>query len=154
MSYECTVVERSALPTLKIRLKVPAQDMTLYLDDAYEALKQCLAELGEEPAGPPFAAYPNLNTQNLEVEVGFPVSRPYRSRGGIKAGEIPAGKYATCLHTGPHGQLASAHQALARWVASQGYQTSGPAYEFYLNDPAHTPPQELQTRIALPLRIA
>lgn len=152
MTYECTVVEQPAQPTLQICLRVPAQDMTLVLEDAYGALKECLAELGEEPAGPPFAAYPNQNTQNLEVAVGFPVSHPIRNQGGIKAGEILAGKYASCLHTGPLGELATAYRELAQWVAREGFQSASPAYEFFLDDPANTPPHELRTRIMVPLR--
>jgi effector-binding domain-containing protein len=36
-------------------------------------------------------------------------------------------------------------------VADQGYTPSGVAYEYYLNDPNQTPPEELKTRVVFPV---
>jgi effector-binding domain-containing protein len=37
-------------------------------------------------------------------------------------------------------------------MEENGYQPTGVAYEVYLNDPDETPPEELQTQIAFPLK--
>jgi len=152
MSYKCEVKEQTTQPTLAIRTRVSVQDLPQTLGGAYGAIAQYLGELGEQPVGPPFAAYHNMDMQNLDVEMGFPVSRKLASRGDIQAGEIPGGKAATCLHTGPYGEIEPAYDALSQWIKDNGYEATGVAYEMYLNDPEQTAPQELQTQIVFPLK--
>jgi len=60
----------------------------------------------------------------------------------IQASEIPGGKLATCLYTGPYSDIAPAYEALSKWITEHGYEAAGAAYETYLNDPQQTPPQE------------
>jgi effector-binding domain-containing protein len=88
----------------------------------------------------------------LTVEIGFPVSRVLDGRGEIISSEIPGGKIATCQHTGPYSEIKPAYEELMRCVAKEGYEAVGVAYEFYLNDPSLTSPQELVTQIIFPLK--
>ena len=151
MSYKCEVKEQTTQPTLAIRTRVSVQDLPQTLGEAYGAIAQYLGELGEQPAGPPFAAYHNMDMQNLDVAIGFPVSRKLAGRDDIQAGEIPGGKAATCLYVGPYAEIEPAYTALSEWMKDNGYKATGVAYEMYLNDPEETPPQELQTQIVFPL---
>jgi len=68
------------------------ETMAQVLGKAYGAIAQYLGELGEQPAGPPFVAYYNMDMQALDVEIGFPVSRKLSGKGDIQASEIPGGK--------------------------------------------------------------
>ena len=111
-----------------------------------------MGELQEQFAGPPFTAYYNMDMQDLDVEIGFPVPKKLPDKGTIKAGEIPAGKVATCLYTGPYNEMEPAYNALHQWTQDNGYKLTGIAYEIYLNDPEQTPPEQLQTQIAFPLK--
>jgi effector-binding domain-containing protein len=133
-------------------MRVSVQDLPQKFGEAYGAIAQYLGELGEQPSGPPFAAYHNMDMQNLDVEIGFPVSKKLTDRGDIQAGEIPGGKMATCLYIGPYGEIEPAYDALSQWMKENGYEATGVAYEMYLNDPQQTPPQELQTQIVFPLK--
>jgi hypothetical protein len=47
------------------------------------------ASWGEQPAGPAFVAHHNMDMQNLDIEQGFPVSKPLPAKGEIQPGEIP-----------------------------------------------------------------
>ena len=152
MSYKCKVKEQPTQATLAIRTRVSVQDLPQVLGKAYGAIAQYLGESGEQPAGPPFAAYYNMDMQALDVEIGFPVSRKLSGKGDIQAGEIPGGKVATCLYTGPYSDIEPAYNALSQWMKENGYEATGIAYEMYLNDPGQTPPQELQTQIVFPLK--
>lgn len=152
MSYKCEVKEQAAQPALSIRTRTSVQDIPQVLGKAYGAIAQYLGELGEQPAGPPFTAYYNMDMQNLDIEIGFPVSRQFSGKDEIQASEIPAGKVATCLYTDPYSEMEPAYNALSRWIEDNGYEASGVAYEMYLNDPDQTPPQELQTQIAFLLK--
>jgi effector-binding domain-containing protein len=122
------------------------------MGEAYGAIAQYLGELGACPAGPPFVAYYNEDMQDLDIEIGFPVAQELAARGDIQPGEIPGGKVATCLYTGPYSGIALAYEALSQWMNQNSYQPTGVAYEIYLSDPDETPPEELQTQIAFPLR--
>jgi effector-binding domain-containing protein len=131
---------------------VSVQELGKALGDAYGAIAQYLGELGECPAGPPFSVYYNQDMQDLDVEIGFPVARELPDRGDIHASQIPGGRMATCLYTGPYTGMAPAYTALSQWMEENGHQPTGVAYEIYLSDPDETPPEELQTQIAFPLK--
>lgn len=152
MSYPCEAKEQPAQPTLTIRTRTPVQQMGTVLGESYGAIAQYLGELGECPAGPPFAAYYNEDMQDLDVEIGFPVARELPGRGDIQPSEIPGGRVATCLYTGPFTGIGQAYETLARWMAEHGHEPTGVAYEVYLSDPDETPAEELQTQIVFPLK--
>ena len=152
MSYQCEVKEQPVQQTLSIRTRAAVQDLPRVFGEGYGAIAQYLGELGEQPSGPPFAAYYNMDMDDLDVELGFPVARPLPGKAEIKAGEIPDGQVATCLYTGPYSDIESAYAALMKWVEDRGYEGTGVSYELYLNDPGETPPAELQTQIIFPLK--
>lgn len=152
MSYQCDLKEQPAQKTLSIRTRAAVQDLSQVFGQGYGQIAQYLGELGEQPMGPPFAAYYNMDMENLDLELGFPVARDLPGRGEITPGQIPGGQMATCLYTGPYDDIEGAYTALTHYVEENGYQTTGVAYEFYLNDPTETPPAELQTQINFPLK--
>jgi effector-binding domain-containing protein len=154
LTYECEVKEQPLQPTLSVRTRASVQELPQVLGQAYGAIYQYLCGLGEQPAGPPFTAYYNMDMQNLDIEIGFPVSKQFSGKDNIQAGEIPAGKIATCVHIGPYTDMPPAYAALSEWIKENGYEATGVAYEIYLNDPGQTPPQELMTQIVFPLQMS
>ena len=151
MDYQCEEVEKPVQPVLSIRTRVPVQNLPDALGKGYMAIGQYLESLSKSPEGDPFVAYYNMDMDDLDLEMGFPVSEKVQGKGEIESREIPAGKYATCLHTGPYPDLGLAYEALTEWVKGEGYEVSGTAYEFYLNDASVTPPQELKTLLLFPI---
>jgi effector-binding domain-containing protein len=154
MSYQCEIKQQPAQPALSIRTRTPVQDLNQALGRVYGAIAQYLGEMGAQPAGPPFVAYYNMDMQDLDVEVGFPVAGKLPGRGDIQATEIPGGELATCLYVGPYGEVGPAYDALSEWIKDNGREPTGVAYEVYLNDPSQTPPPQLQTQIMFPLKAA
>jgi hypothetical protein len=43
--------------------------------------------------------------QDMDVEMGFPVSKPLPSRGDIKAGKTLAGRAALSMYKGPYSSM-------------------------------------------------
>lgn len=152
MSHNCEVEEKKVQHALSIRKIASAQSLPQALGEAYMRIMQYMGELGENPVGAPYTAYFNMDMQNLEVEIGFPVATKLPEKGDIKPREIPAGKYASYIHTGPYNEIEPAYNTLTKWVDDNGYKPSGIAYEFYLNDPDKTPPNKLQTKIQFLLK--
>jgi effector-binding domain-containing protein len=152
MLYPCEVKQQSAQPVLSIRTHTAVQDLPRLIGESYGQVMQCLGEMGEQPAGAPFVAYYNMDMQNLDIEIGFPVARPLPGKGPVQPGMIPAGMVATCMYTGPYDKMEPAYQQLTAWIQEKGYEPTGIVYEFYLNDPAATPPEELLTQIVFLLK--
>jgi len=152
--YICEVKQQSAQPTLTVRVKTSTQQLPQVFARVYASIGQYLGELGEKPAGPPFAAYYNMDAQAMDVEIGFPVAKQLPGRGEIKPGATPSGQVATCLHTGPYNEAPGAYEALSHFLRESKFEATGVAYELYLNDPAQTPPEELQTQVMFPLKPA
>lgn len=152
MSYDCTINEKPDQAVLSIRTRTAVGNLPNVLGRAYGRLVQYLGELDESPTGAPFVGYYNMDMQDLNIEVGFPVSRSLQAKNDMQPGQIPGGKQATCLHVGPYNTLEPAYNALIEYIGQSGHEAKGVAYEFYLNDPNETPQDELQTQIVFPLK--
>jgi len=149
--HNSEIVDQAAQPVLSIRVRTSVERLPEWLGKAYSLVIRHMAELGEQPTGAPFAAYHNMDMQNLDVEAGFPVARILPGKGEIAAREIEAGKQARCLHTGPYAASAPVYEALTKYLSEKGYTSTGVAFEYYLNESGQTPEDELQTMIVFPL---
>ena len=152
MEYRCELLDRASQPTLVIRTRTPVQRLPQVVGQAYGAIMEYAGQLGVYPSGAPFVAYYNMDMEDLDMEIGFPFAQKPAAKGAVLAGEIPGGKAAACLHVGPYDQIGAAYEALQKWMQANGYEPTGVAYEFYLNDPQATPPAELQTQLVFPLK--
>jgi len=152
MSYNFEIEELPLQPTLSARIQAPVQELPQHFGRIYSALFHYLAELGEKPAGMPYAAYYNLDMKNMDVEIGVGVHRDLPPQGELQPGTIPAGRFVSTEFTGPYNSLGPAYEALAAFAEAQGLEPTGVAYEYYLNDPSQEPHEEPRTRIAFPVR--
>ena len=152
MDYKCEIKEMPAQPVLSIRTKSAVQELPQVLGASYGAIAQYLGSLGENPIGAPFVAYYNMDMQNLDIEIGFPVSHPIAGQGNIQPNQVFGGKVATCLYVGPYSDVGTAYDALTQFIKDKGVESTGAAYEFYLNDPQTVQPSELQTQIYFSLK--
>ena len=152
MSYKCEFYQQEAQPTLTIRTRSSVEKLPQVLGESFGAIGQYLGSLGEAPSGAAFVAYYNMSLDDLDIEVGFPVSKLITGSGHIQASQMPAGNYASCLYMGPYDGCGPAYEALTQWVKEHGYEATGVAYEFYLNDPNETAPDELKTQVIFPLK--
>ena len=152
MSYNCEKLERKARPVLSIRTETSIQQLPQLIGESYMKIMQYLGEQGEIPADSPFVGYFNLDMQNMDVEIGIPVYKKLPDKDNMKKSEIPAGNYASCIYTGPYDKIAPVYDELTQWAEKNGYETSGIAYELYIDDPGVTPPEELKTQILFLLK--
>ncbi len=143
---------QDAQPVLMIKAKTSIELLPNLIGESYSKIFAYLKELGETPAGAPYTAYFNLDMQDLDVEIGFPVSKKLPDKGDIKAGEIPEGKVASIMFKGPYGKMEQAYRDLSAWIEENGYGSSGVSYEYYYNSPDEVPESDLLTRIVIPLK--
>jgi effector-binding domain-containing protein len=152
MMLKCEAYTQTSQATVTVRIRTSASMRHKDLQQVYGVIIQYLAAHEEQPAGPPFIVYDRRDRDASDIEAGFPVFKSLPGEDGIQAGQLPAGKGASCLFTGPYDRMEPAYQELERWISENGYESAGVAYEVYMNDPAYTPPNNLKTQIILPLK--
>lgn len=118
---------------------------------------------GIAPAGPPFLRYHVVDMERqLQVEAGVPVASAVEDDGAIRAGTLPAGRFAIMTHTGSPDTLVAATAKLLDWAEARGLawdisQTDagehwGCRLELYLTNPAEQPDaSKWQTQLAFRL---
>jgi effector-binding domain-containing protein len=144
--------QQEAQPILSIRTRTSLEKLPQLIGNSYHRIAGYLEELGEKPADVPFTAYYNLDMQNMDIEMGFPVSRALPGRDDIKASETMAGKAALYMYKGPYSEMEPVYNEIFKWIAQNGYQPAGVYYEYYYNSPGEVAESELLTRIVIPLK--
>ena len=152
------VIQRSRQPYLAIPFTVTMATFPEAADAGFPQLLGWLGEHGVTLAGPPFIRYRVVDmAAGLEIEIGAPVTDPVPGSGPVQAGELPAGRYVTLVHTGPYDGLVAANKALQDWARDQGIALESSEgerrfrgrVEFYRTDPAAEPdPAKWQVEIA------
>lgn len=136
---------------------IPAQarlpELPGVLDGVFPEIFGWVGQHGLAPAGPPFIRYLVTDmSKPLEFEVGLPVASSTPGDARVQSGELPAGTYATLVHTGPYDKLAQATAYLLDWAKKNNivFETSRRGedevwrarLEFYPTDPREEPDQE------------
>jgi effector-binding domain-containing protein len=149
MPIRPSIVERPEQPYMAIRGLVTMQTVGAIADRLPEVFVW-LAEHGLQSTGAPFFKYNLIDMERqLEVEVGVPVAAAAEGDGEVRAGVLPAGRYATLTHVGHPDELVGVTAALLDWAARQGLrwdmsetdggQRWGCRLEVYHTDPAEEP---------------
>lgn len=152
MNNQFTLQEKEAQPAISIRTRSAVGDLPQVLGTAFEAIMKYLGEINAAPAGAPFVAYYNMDMQDLDIEIGFPVAAKLTGKDEMQASEIPAGKRLSCMYKGPYSQMEATYNAIMEWIAANGHTWIGVSYEIYYNSPVDTPESELLTEIVLMLK--
>ncbi|HSV32059.1 MAG TPA: GyrI-like domain-containing protein [Atribacteraceae bacterium] len=152
VKYTFEVRDQKAQPVLSIRKKTTVEKLPDLIGESYTKIMDYMNELGEQPAGVPFTAYYSLDMHDLDVEMGFPVTRPLPEKDEIKAGETPAGKIVSTMYKGPYAGMEEPYTEMAKWINDNGYKSTGVYYEYYYNSPADVPESDLLTKIVMPVK--
>lgn len=145
------LLKQSEQPTLVIRTRAKVGGLQKLIGESYCKLSVYLEELGETLSDVPFVAYHNMDMQDLDVEIGFPVADPLPGKGEIQSGSIPAGLRIFCMYRGAYTQMEPVYQEMQKWMSDHGYEPEGAAYEHYYNDPEF-PESDLLTKIVMPVK--
>lgn len=147
MSFMIEMAETQEQPTLVLKTVTPVSELPKILGKAFMDIVTHIMELGEQPVGPAFVGYFNMDMERLELEIGFPVSKALPGKGDILAGSIPAGKQVSCMYKGPYMEMPPVYEEIEKCIKGNGYKPLGPVYEHYYNSPEEVPESELLTKI-------
>lgn len=139
--------------TLMIRTITPVTELPQLMGSLYAELATYMGAHAITFDGPPYAMYYNMDMEALDVEVGFPVPSLRElsdDAGRIKNGRIPAGTVVTTIHPGSYETMEDTYIKAMEFAQQQGVRVHESwMYEYYLNSPEDTPPDQLQTQICL-----
>jgi len=152
MTNEPRVAERPATPYVAVTRSVPMSGLAGVADEIPRVIGQA-DRLGLTVDGPPFFRYVVIDMEReLVVEAGVPLTALVAAGtdlGDLEAGVLPAGRYATVVHTGHPDTLADATGRLLRWADDAGLRFDvrpgdrgdvwGCRLESYLTDPRVEP---------------
>ncbi len=148
------IIERKETPVLSVRYRTPAAELPNSMGRIYGEIAAYMGKSDIPFAGPPFAMYYNMDMNDLDVEIGFPLAKTAAGEGRIAAGKLPGGSFAAAKHTGPYATIEETYNALTAFVKDKGVQTETFMFEEYLNSPEDMPPEKLETVIYFPLKRA
>jgi len=144
------ILQKAEQPTISIRTNTNVENLPMHIGESYGKMAVYLKEIGEFLSDVPYVGYHNMDMQNLDVEIGFPVSKPLPGKGDIKPGFIPAGKVIFCMYRGAYGEMGPVYGEMSKWIEDNNYKPVGTAYEHYYNGPEF-PESEMLTMIVMPL---
>ena len=137
---------REARPYLAIAAHVTTEaEFRRAADRGFPELFGWLGEHGVEPAGPLFIRYLAVSDAGgpRDVELAVPVPAGVAGDGRVKAGALPAGRWATLLHVGPYTSatepdLAAGRARLQAWADAEGLARVG-FVEHFIKGPVEEP---------------
>ena len=144
-----------------IRTLAPFKGMSKVIDKISRELNTWVAENKIKTSGPPFLRYHVIDMRGfMDISFCVPVRKALPDDGEIKAGVLPAGRYASLIYSG--GGI-SGNRALIEWVRAQGLDFDRwdtdqgdnfrGRYETYLTDP-EVEPRKSRWQIEVAIKLA
>jgi AraC family transcriptional regulator len=89
----------------------------------------------------------------IRYDAAVVVDRPVTPEGDFGVTELPGGKYAVFTHQGPYETLPQSYaRFFGGWLPQSGHEVrDAEAFEEYLNSPMNARPENLLTRIHIPI---
>ena len=96
------------------------------------------------------AQHPNLDPEDMEIEIGFPVPASFPGKGDVKASFLEETLAVFCMFLGSYSDMEPLYNEMTSWIEENGYRFSGAYYEFYYNG-IEFPESELLTKVLIPV---
>jgi effector-binding domain-containing protein len=146
------IVELEPQEAIAVRGDVAIRELAGFFERAFNEAADAAGASGVEIVGPPFGFYPQMPTDTVAVEAGFPVSAPAEAYGNAHRLVLPGGRAVQATHVGPYDTMEATYTHLQSWMAEQGIRPAVGMWECYLSDPQVEPdPATWRTRIIWPI---
>lgn len=142
--------EQAEQYVLSVRTTINFNDYPKTAEQTYSKIMEYATQNNLLLSDGPFVCYHNADLENLDVEMGFPVSKLMPGNGEIIGHVIPSQKVVSGIFLGAYEESDSLMMKMMEWIAEHGYTQQGKIYNYYLND-EDRPASELLTRISIPV---
>lgn len=144
-----------------IRTIAPFKGMSKVVDRISKELNAWVSMHKVKTSGPPFLRYHVIDMRGfMDISFCVPVRKALLDDGDVKAGELPAGRYASLIYSG--GGI-SGNRALIEWVRTKGMDFDRwdteqgdnfrGRYETFLTDPG-VEPRKSKWKIEVAIKLA
>ncbi len=82
--------------------------------------------------------HPTQRGAPIICDFGVEVTRIFENAGEVYATETPGGEAAVAVHRGAYDRMNEAHDAIRKWMAANGRESTGHSWEIY-GDPTPEP---------------
>lgn len=156
---ELEVRELEPRLTACVRLRIAPDELAAAFPAHLPRIAETVREHGGTIAGPPYARYYHWGWDDVDVEIGAPISALIPSlpeaamaeRGEVACGELPGGRAAVVVHIGPYERLGEGWRQLEELMAASQLASAGCGWEHYVDDPETVPAAELHTELVHPV---
>ena len=153
MNIEVTIMKPDIAVAIK-RTKASMDNLVSLIDEMSGIILKFLTEQNKQPSGAPYCAYTNCSADftQFDFELGIPVAETLPIEGELFMSKNCEGKAVVGMHKGAYNELETVYTAMMRYVKENALELTGVYYDYYLNDPADTPADELLTQIVFPVK--
>lgn len=147
-------------PAVVVRLRAPTDRLGDLFDEFLPQVAKRISDLGGEPVGAPFGRYHAYGPDEVDVEIGVPVTVPVANlrssdeaeRGEVASGELPGGRVAVTVHRGAYETLNATYKRLEAWLREHGHTPGSAPWESYIDDPGDmSNVADVRTEVVWPL---
>lgn len=133
--------------------------LSAYMEEGtlWQIMAQETAPLRMQDANPPYMLViyhdGEYREHTVDLEAQKAVAGQYRDTEHVTFKTAPAVQYAGAVFKGGYDQIGLVNQAVAQWIADNGYEMDGLSFNLYYVTPHDTnDPQEFVTEVCYPVR--
>ncbi|MCR9138462.1 MAG: GyrI-like domain-containing protein [Alphaproteobacteria bacterium] len=147
LNFEMTDVEELPYLYVERSCSMDPSDISAAMGGAFDDVISFMQDRQITP-GAALSVYTTYDPEVMSFRAGFSVSPEDAAKAdaGIMAAATPAGRVLTFTHIGPYSELRKSYGKMMGHMDTKGLKPVAPSWEIYVNDPATTPPDKLETR--------
>lgn len=148
--FEISLQEKKAQPVIFMRTKIQIDMLPKLLEETSAKIKRYLKESGVTASDVLYTRYHDgLLGNDVDVEIGMPVSKEVQGIGELRSSVLPAGKYVYATYKGDPDELEKAYDGILKWIDEADLKPAGAYFEYYYGEEGDS--EEFRAKIVVPV---
>jgi effector-binding domain-containing protein len=148
--FEISLQEKKAQPVIFIRTKTQIDMLPKLLEETTMKIMRYLKENGVTASDVLYTRYHDGQLNNdVDVEIGMPVSKEVQGIGDLRGSVIPAGKYVVATYKGDPDELENTYSGILKWIDEADLKPTGAYFEYYYGEEVDS--EEFRAKIVVPV---